>query len=164
MGVVILFIIIIIFYMLFGFRVVNEYERGVVFRLGRVRGAVKEPGLRLIIPIIDRMTKVPLRTVTLPIDSQKIISKDNVSIDVAAAAYYQIADPIKSIVEIENVVNAIYQIAQTTVRNVVGQSSLDDVLSQTSKINEKIKMILEESTEKWGVFVSTVELKDIQLP
>jgi regulator of protease activity HflC (stomatin/prohibitin superfamily) len=102
--------------------------------------------------------------VTLPIESQQIITKDNVSIGVSAVAYYQVQDPIKSIVEIENVVSATYQIAQTTVRNIVGQSSLDDVLSETATINEKIKQILEASTERWGIFVSTVELKDIQLP
>jgi regulator of protease activity HflC (stomatin/prohibitin superfamily) len=110
------------------------------------------------------MRRVSLRTVTLPIESQKIITKDNVSIDVAAVAYYQVADPVKSIVEIENVVSAVYQIAQTTVRNVVGQSSLDEVLSETVTINDKIKTILEKSTEKWGIYVSTVEVKDIQLP
>jgi regulator of protease activity HflC (stomatin/prohibitin superfamily) len=145
-------------------RIVNQYERGVVFRLGKVQGDIKNPGLRLIIPIIDQMRKVSLRIVTLPIESQKIITKDNVSIDVAAVAYYQINDPIKSIVEIENVVAATYQIAQTTVRNIVGQSSLDDILSETVAINEKIKTILESSTEKWGIYISTVEVKDIQLP
>src|SRR5246500_1128030 len=147
-----------------GVRIINQYERGVVFRLGKVRGHIKGPGLRLIIPIIDQMRKVSLRIVTLPIESQKIITKDNVSIDVAAVAYYQINDPIKSIVEIENVVSATYQIAQTTVRNIVGQSSLDDILSETVAINEKIKTILETSTEKWGIYISTVEVKDIQLP
>ena len=147
-----------------GVRIINQYERGVVFRLGRVREAVKEPGLRLIIPIVDQMRKVSLRIVTLPIESQKIITKDNVSIDVSAVAYYKVIDPIKAIVEIENVVSATYQIAQTTVRNIVGQSSLDDVLSETVVINEKIKVILEAATEKWGIYVSTVEVKDIQLP
>lgn len=147
-----------------GVRLVNQYERGVVFRLGRVQHRIKEPGLRLIIPIVDQMRKVSLRIVTLPIESQQIITKDNVSIGVSAVAYYQVQDPIKSIVEIENVTSATYQIAQTTVRNIVGQSSLDDVLSQTSVINEKIKTILEASTERWGIFVGTVELKDIQLP
>jgi len=147
-----------------GVRIINQYERGVVFRLGRVRDAVKEPGLRLIIPIVDQMRKVSLRIVTLPIESQKIITKDNVSIDVSAVAYYKVIDPTKAIVEIENVVSATYQIAQTTVRNIVGQSSLDDVLSETVVINEKIKVILEAATEKWGIYVSTVEVKDIQLP
>lgn len=148
-----------------GIRIIDQYERGVVFRLGRVApDGVKQPGLRLIIPIIDRMRKVNMRIVTLPVDSQKIITKDNVSIDVAAVAYYQITDPIKSLVEIDNVIAATYQIAQTTVRNVVGQSALDEVLSETSAINEKIKAILDTATERWGVYVSTVELKDIQLP
>src|SRR5579862_2740866 len=100
----------------YGIRIVNQYERGVVFRLGKVRSHVKEPGLRVIIPIIDQMRKVKMRIVTLPVDSQKIITKDNVSIDVSAVAYYQIVDPIKSVIAIENVVSAIYQIAQTTVR------------------------------------------------
>lgn len=148
----------------YGVRIINQYERGVVFRLGRVRKDVKEPGLRLIIPIIDQMRKVAMRTITLPIQTQKIITRDNVSIDVAAVAYYQIMDPIKSIVEIENVVSATYQIAQTTVRNVVGQTTLDQVLSETTALNEKVKAILDQSTEKWGIYVSNVELKDIQLP
>lgn len=148
----------------YGMRVVKQYERGVVFRLGKVSKEVKQPGLRLIIPVIDQMRKVAMRTVTLPIEAQKIITKDNVSIDVAAVAYYQIVDPIKSIVEIENVVSATYQIAQTTVRNVVGQTSLDHVLSETVALNDKVKAILDQATEKWGIYVSNVELKDIQLP
>ena len=163
-AVVIILIIVAFIIIANGVRIVNQYERGVVLRLGRVRSRVKEPGLRLIIPIIDQMKKVSLRIVTLPIESQKIITKDNVSIDVSAVAYYQVQDPIKSVVEIENVVSATYQIAQTTVRNIVGQSSLDDVLSETAAINDKIKVVLEKATEKWGIFVSTVEVKDIQLP
>ncbi len=157
-------VVAIIVIVLNGVRIINQYERGVVLRLGRVRQQLKEPGLRLIIPIVDQMKKVDMRIVTLPIDAQKIITKDNVSIDVAAVAYYQVADPIKSVVEIANVIAATYQIAQTTVRNIVGQSALDEVLSETAAINEKIKLILEKSTEKWGIFVSTVEIKDIQLP
>lgn len=160
-GAIILVVLVII---IKGIRLINQYERGVVFRLGRVQKLVKEPGLRLIIPLIDQMKKVSLRTVTLPVESQKIITRDNVSVDVAAVAYYQIKDPIKSIVEIENVVSAIYQNAQTTVRNVIGQSTLDEVLSETTAINEKVKDILENVTEKWGVLVSSVEIKDIQLP
>ncbi len=163
-GLIIFLIFVVIIIIGYSVRIVNQYERGVVFRLGKVSGGVREPGLRLIIPIIDQMRKVSLRIVTLPIESQKIITKDNVSIDVAAVAYYKVVDPTKSIVEIENVVSATYQIAQTTVRNIVGQSSLDDVLSETLAINEKIKSILETSTEKWGIYVSTVEVKDIQLP
>jgi regulator of protease activity HflC (stomatin/prohibitin superfamily) len=161
---IIILIVIIVIIILGGVRIINQYERGVVFRLGKVEGKVKEPGLRLIIPLVDQMRKVSLRIVTLPIESQKIITKDNVSIDVAAVAYYQVNDPIKSIVEIENVVSATYQIAQTTIRNIVGQTSLDDILSETAAINSKIKTILETSTEKWGIYISTVEVKDIQLP
>jgi regulator of protease activity HflC (stomatin/prohibitin superfamily) len=165
MPAVILALIFVIFILLISsVRIINQYERGVVFQLGKVESKVREPGLRLIIPIVDQLRKVSLRIVTLPIESQKIITKDNVSIDVAAVAYYQVNDPIKSIVEIENVVSATYQIAQTTIRNIVGQTSLDDILSETAAINSKIKTILETSTEKWGIYISTVEVKDIQLP
>lgn len=157
-------VMVVLIVILTGVRLINQYQRGVVLRLGKVRKNVKEPGLRLIIPIVDQMRKVDIRIVTLPVDSQKIITKDNVSIDVAAVAYYQVSDPIKSVVEIQNITSATYQIAQTTVRNVVGQSSLDEVLSGTANINEKIKKILDVATGKWGVFVSAVELKDIQLP
>jgi regulator of protease activity HflC (stomatin/prohibitin superfamily) len=156
-------LVILLLWVITGVRVINQYERGVVLRLGKLHNT-KDPGLRLIIPIVDQLKKVGMRIVTLPVDSQKIITKDNVSIDVAAVAYYQIEDPVKSVVEIENVMSATYQIAQTTVRNVVGQSALDEVLSSTAGINEKIKEILDIATAKWGVLVSTVELKDIQLP
>jgi regulator of protease activity HflC (stomatin/prohibitin superfamily) len=164
MGIVIIAIIVIVLFLLSGLRVINQYQRGVVFRLGRLSGGVRGPGLNFVIPLVDHMDRVSLRIITLPVDSQKIITKDNVSIDVAAVAYYMIQDPTKSIIAIENVKSATYQIAQTTVRNVVGQSSLDEVLSQTKKINEAIKSILDKSTIDWGVYVSTVELKDIQLP
>jgi regulator of protease activity HflC (stomatin/prohibitin superfamily) len=163
-GLVIVLIVVILIIIANGVRIINQYERGVVFRLGRVRAGVKEPGLRLIIPIVDQMRKVSMQIVTLPVDSQKIITKDNVSIDVSAVAYYQVTDPVKAVVEIQNVVSAIYQIAQTTIRNIVGQSALDEVLSETTAINAKIKDVLEASTEKWGVLISTVEVKDIQLP
>lgn len=165
MGVLaIVLIVIILLIIAYGVRIINQYERGVVLRLGKVQGTIKQPGLRLIIPIIDQMRKVSMQIVTLPIESQKIITKDNVSIDVSAVAYYQVTDPIKAVVEIQNVVSATYQIAQTTVRNIVGQSALDEVLSETTAINEKIKAVLEAATEKWGVYISTVEVKDIQLP
>jgi regulator of protease activity HflC (stomatin/prohibitin superfamily) len=157
-------IVILLVWLITGVRIINQYERGVVLRLGRVRPAVKEPGLRLIIPVVDQMRKISIRIVTLPVDSQQVITKDNVSIDVAAVAYYQVKDAIKSVVEIENVISATYQIAQTTVRNVVGQSALDEVLSNTADINDKIKEILDVATADWGIYVSTVELKDIKLP
>jgi regulator of protease activity HflC (stomatin/prohibitin superfamily) len=164
MGAVVILVIFLIIFMLSGFRVVTQYERGVVFRFGRVQPKIFEPGIRYIFPIADQLRKVSLRIVTLPVDSQKIITKDNVSIDVAAVAYFQITDPVKSVVAIENVVSATYQIAQTTVRNVIGKSPLDEVLSDTSALNESIKEILDKATAPWGVFVSTVALKDIQLP
>lgn len=121
-------------------------------------------GLRFMIPLVERMQKVTLRTVTMPIQSQQIITKDSVSIGVAAVACFRRVDPVKSIVEIENVQAAIYEIAQTTVRNVVGRSSLDHVLSETETLNESIKEILDVTTERWGILVELVELKDIELP
>jgi regulator of protease activity HflC (stomatin/prohibitin superfamily) len=144
-------------------RVVNQYERGVHFRLGRVIG-VKDPGLRLIIPVIDRMVKVSLRIVTMPIPSQRIITQDNVSIDVAAVAYFKVVNAYDAVVAIENYNRAVNQIAQTTMRNVIGQFLLDDVLSSTSKINLKIKEIIDKHSEPWGVQITAVEIKDINLP
>lgn len=144
-------------------RIVKQYEQGVLFRLGRVRG-VREPGLRLIIPVVDVMRRVTLRIVTMPIQSQGIITRDNVSVDVSAVAYYRVADAVKSVVAIENVRAAIDQIAQTTLRKVVGQHTLDQTLSETDRINADIREILDVTTVEWGVEVSLVELKDIQLP
>jgi len=144
-------------------RVVQQYQRGVHFRLGRVIG-VREPGLRFIIPIIDRLLRVSMRIVTMPIQSQGIITRDNVSVDIAAVAYFRVIDARKAVVVIENVNAAIDQIAQTTLRNVVGQHSLDQVLAQTEKINGSIRQILDTTTVEWGVEVTLVELKDIQLP
>jgi len=160
-----LFIVGIIILIILGLsiRIVNQYEKGVHFRLGRVIG-VKEPGLRIIIPVIDRLDKVSLRIVTMPIPSQKIITQDNVSIDVAAVAYFKVVDAYDAVVAIENYNGAVNQIAQTTMRNVIGQFLLDDVLSSTSKINEKIKEIIDKHSEPWGVQVTAVEIKDINLP
>ncbi|WP_436498269.1 slipin family protein [Actinokineospora sp. HUAS TT18] len=146
-----------------GMAIVRQYERGVVFRLGKLRD-VREPGWRFMIPLADKIVKVSLRTVTMPIQSQQVITKDNVSIGVAAVAYFRRVDPARSIVAIENVESAINQIAQTTVRNVVGRSHLDQVLSETETLNEAIKTILDMTTERWGVLVELVELKDIELP
>ena len=144
-------------------RIVRQYEQGVVFRLGRLRG-LRDPGLRLIIPFADVMHKVSLRIVTAPIQSQGIITRDNVSVDVSAVAYYQVVDAIKSVLAIENVRAAIDQIAQTTLRKVVGQHSLDQTLAETDMINLDIRQILDATTAEWGVEVTLVELKDIQLP
>jgi regulator of protease activity HflC (stomatin/prohibitin superfamily) len=144
-------------------RVVKQYERGVLFRLGRVVG-VREPGLRLIVPVIEVLRRVSLRIVTMPIPAQEIITRDNVSIDVSAVAYYRVIDPVKSVVAIENVAAAINQIAQTTLRKVIGQHTLDEILAETDRINQVIREILDVATEDWGVVVTLVELKDIQLP
>ena len=144
-------------------RIVKQYERGVLFRLGRVVG-VREPGLRLIVPLIEVLRRVSLRIVTMPIQSQGIITRDNVSVDVSAVAYYQVVDATKSVVAIENVAAAIDQIAQTTLRKVVGQHTLDETLAETDRINKSIREILDVATEAWGVVVTLVELKDIQLP
>lgn len=149
--------------LLMSVKVVKEYDRGVIFFLGRCTG-VRGPGLILLIPILERMTKVTLRTITMGIPSQKIITKDNVSIDIAAVAYYHIVDPKKSVIAIENVYDAVNQISQTTVRNVVGQFVLDQLLSKTADINTKIKNVIDEHTEPWGAQVTAVEIKDIILP
>ncbi|HRH33272.1 MAG TPA: SPFH domain-containing protein [bacterium] len=153
-------IIIILF---FSLKVLKEYERGVIFFLGRVTG-VRGPGLIFLIPIFEKMSRVTLRTITMNIPSQKIITKDNVSIDIAAVAYYHIVEPKKSVIAIENVYDAVNQISQTTVRNVVGQFMLDQLLAQTSEINTKIKDVIDTHTEPWGAQVTAVEIKDIILP
>jgi regulator of protease activity HflC (stomatin/prohibitin superfamily) len=144
-------------------RVVKQYEDGVLFRLGRVIGE-RKPGLRLIIPFVDVLHRISLRIVTMPIQSQGIITRDNVSVDVSAVAYFKVVDAVKSVVAIENVGAAIDQIAQTTLRKVVGQHTLDETLSETDKINLDIQAILDVTTIEWGVQVTLVELKDIQLP
>lgn len=149
--------------LVFSLRVVKEYERAVVFRLGRFVGQ-RGPGLIILIPILEQMTKVSLRTVTMEVASQKIITKDNVSIDIAAVAYSKIVDSTKAVLAVENTYYAVNQISQTTVRNVVGQFELDQLLSQTLQINEQIKEVIDKHTEPWGVEVTAVEIKDIVLP
>jgi regulator of protease activity HflC (stomatin/prohibitin superfamily) len=144
-------------------RVVKQYERGVLFRFGRLLGE-RAPGLRFIIPVVDVLHRVSLRIVTMPIQSQGIITRDNVSVDVSAVAYFRVVDAVKSVIAIENVRAAIDQIAQTTLRKVVGQHTLDETLSETDRINMDIREILDVTTVDWGVEVTLVELKDIQLP
>jgi regulator of protease activity HflC (stomatin/prohibitin superfamily) len=153
----------IVAYLFLSIRVLRQYERGVIFNLGKF-GGVRGPGLTLVWVPVQTMTRVSLRTVTMQIPSQKIITKDNVSIDIAAVAYYHISDPERSVIAIENVYNAINQISQTTVRNVVGRFSLDQLLSQTADINEQIKNVIDAHTEPWGTQVTAVEIKDIVLP
>ena len=145
-------------------RILKQYERAVIFFLGRVKGDARGPGLIIFVPFLNVVHRVSLRIVTMPIQSQGIITKDNVSVDISAVAYYKVADPVKSVVEIENVAAAINKIAQTTLRAVVGRHMLDEVLSETEAINQNIREILDEQTEEWGIKVTTVELKDIQLP
>lgn len=145
-------------------RILKQYERGVQFRLGRVKDGARGPGVIFIIPLVDRVKRVSLRIVTMPIQSQGIITRDNVSVDVSAVAYYRVDDAVRSVVAIENVSAAINQIAQTTLRAVVGRHTLDETLSETDKINGNIREILDVQTEDWGVKVTVVELKDIQLP
>jgi regulator of protease activity HflC (stomatin/prohibitin superfamily) len=144
-------------------KIVTQYERGVLFRLGRVIGT-REPGLHVIMPVIDRLNKVSLRIVSQPIQSQGIITRDNVSVDIAAVAYYRVIDAVKSNVAIDNVTTANDQIAQTTLRKVVGKHTLDETLAETERINVDIRAILELTATEWGVEVTLVELKDIQLP
>ena len=146
-------------------RILREYERGVIFRLGRlVRGGVKGPGLILLIPIIDKMVKVSLRTVVLDVPPQDVITQDNVSIKVNAVVYFRVMQPHKAIVEVENYLVATSQFSQTTLRSVLGQSELDDLLSQRDKINLKLQQIIDAHTEPWGIKVSNVEVKQIDLP
>jgi regulator of protease activity HflC (stomatin/prohibitin superfamily) len=156
-------VVLVLFLLSLALKVVKQYEQGVLFRLGRVIG-VRQAGLTVIVPFIDVLNRVSLRIITMPIQSQGIITKDNVSVDVSAVAYFRVVDAVKSVVAIENVGAAINQIAQTTLRKVVGQHTLDETLSETDRINIDIKTILDVATEDWGVQVTLVELKDIQLP
>jgi len=162
-GVVVGAVVVVLLALALAARIVQQYEQGVLFRLGRVIGT-RKPGFRVIIPIVDSLRRVSLRIVTMPIQSQGIITKDNVSVDVSAVAYFRVVDAVKSVVAIENVHSAIDQIAQTTLRKVVGQHTLDQTLSETDKINLDIRAILDVTTVEWGVQVTLVELKDIQLP
>ncbi len=152
-----------IFLLFLGLRIVQQYENGVVFRFGKVV-SVRDPGLNLIIPFIDWIRNVDLRIVTLPIPPQKIITRDNVSVDISAVAYFKIVDAKKSIVAIQDVYSAIDQIAQTSLRNIVGKFQLDEILSERMTINAEITKILDGYTETWGVVVTNVEIKDIELP
>jgi regulator of protease activity HflC (stomatin/prohibitin superfamily) len=145
-------------------RIAREYERGVIFRLGRLRSPPKGPGLFLLIPIVDKMVKVDLRTVTLNVPPQEVITKDNVPVRVNAVAYFRIIDPERAIVQVENFMAATSQIAQTTLRSVLGQHVLDELLSEREKINEILQRIIDEATAPWGIKVSIVEVKDVEIP
>src|SRR5215210_996784 len=145
-------------------RVAREYERGVIFRLGRLRSPPKGPGLFLLIPIVDKMVRVDLRTVTLNVPPQEVITKDNVPVRVNAVAYFRIIDPEKAIVQVENFMVATSQISQTTLRSVLGQHVLDELLSERDKINAILQQIIDEATSPWGIKVSIVEVKDVEIP
>jgi regulator of protease activity HflC (stomatin/prohibitin superfamily) len=145
-------------------KIVKEYERGVIFRLGRVEGGPKGPGLFILIPIVDRMVKVSLRTVTLDVPPQDLITRDNVPVRVTAVIYFRVVDPNKSVIEVENHVLATSQISQTTLRSVLGQKNLDDLLTNREAINEELQKIIDEQTEPWGIKVSVVEVKDVEIP
>jgi len=144
-------------------RILREYERGVIFRLGRLIG-VKGPGLIILIPFIDKMVKVPLRTVVMDVPPQDVITKDNVSVKVNAVVYFRVVAPDKAIVEVENYLYATSQLAQTTLRSVLGEAELDELLSQREYLNHKLQKIIDEQTDPWGIKVSAVEIKHVDLP
>jgi regulator of protease activity HflC (stomatin/prohibitin superfamily) len=157
-------VVIVLFLLSASIRVAREYERGVIFRLGRLHSPPKGPGLFLLIPVVDKMVRVDLRTVTLNIPPQEVITKDNVPVRVNAVAYFRIIDPEKAIVQVENFIVATSQISQTTLRSVLGQHVLDELLSEREKINAILQEIIDEATGPWGIKVSAVEVKDVEIP
>lgn len=158
-----IFILFVIFILANSIKILREYERGVIFRLGRLIGA-KGPGLILLIPIVDRMVRVSLRTVVMDVPPQDIITKDNVSLKVNAVVYFRVVQASKAIVDVENYLNATSQISQTTLRSILGQSQLDELLAERDKINRELQQIIDEQTEPWGIKVSVVEVKQVDLP
>src|SRR5881396_2851833 len=159
---VVLFLVVL--FLISAIKVAREYERGIVFRLGRLLAEPKGPGLFILIPIVDRMVKVDLRTITLTIPPQEVITKDNVPARVNAVAYFRIVDPQASVVQVENFMVATSQIAQTTLRSVLGQHMLDELLSERDKINAILQSIIDEATAPWGIKVTIVEVKDVEIP
>jgi regulator of protease activity HflC (stomatin/prohibitin superfamily) len=162
--VVAIILFLLVLFLVSALKVAREYERGVVFRLGRLLDPPKGPGLFLLIPIIDRMVRVDLRTITLNVPPQEVITKDNVPVRVNAVAYFRIVEPKSAIVQVENYMTATSQIAQTTLRSVLGQHVLDELLSEREKINAILQEIIDESTSPWGIKVSIVEVKDVEIP
>jgi regulator of protease activity HflC (stomatin/prohibitin superfamily) len=162
--VVVILLFIIVLFLISAIKVAREYERGIVFRLGRLLPEPKGPGLFILIPVVDRMVKVDLRTITLNIPPQEVITKDNVPVRVNAVAYFRIVEPKNAIVQVENFMVATSQIAQTTLRSVLGQHLLDELLSERDKINAILQGIIDESTSPWGIKVSIVEVKDVEIP
>jgi regulator of protease activity HflC (stomatin/prohibitin superfamily) len=164
LGIVAVLVFLLILFLIAAIKVAREYERGVVFRLGRLLDPPKGPGLFILIPIVDRMVKVDLRTITLNIPPQEVITKDNVPVRVNAVCYFRIVEPKAAIVQIENFMVATSQIAQTTLRSVLGQHVLDELLSEREKINTILQSIIDEATSPWGIKVSIVEVKDVEIP
>ena len=162
--IVAILLFLIVLFLFAAIKVAREYERGVVFRLGRLLPEPKGPGLFLLIPVVDRMVKVDLRTITLNVPPQEVITKDNVPVRVNAVAYFRIVDPKSAIVQVENFMVATSQIAQTTLRSVLGQHQLDELLSERDKINSILQEIIDEATAPWGIKVSIVEVKDVEIP
>jgi regulator of protease activity HflC (stomatin/prohibitin superfamily) len=157
-------VLFVIFLVASAVRIVNEYERGVIFRLGRVQGPAKGPGLFFLVPIRDRMVKIDLRTVSMNVPPQEVITRDNVPARVDAVIYFRVVDPNRAVVEVENYVLATSQISQTTLRSVLGQKDLDDLLTDREAINEELQTIIDDHTDPWGVKVSVVEVKDVEIP
>jgi regulator of protease activity HflC (stomatin/prohibitin superfamily) len=162
--VVVIVAIFVVSVILSSIKVVKEYERGVIFRLGRVQGRAKGPGLFILIPMVDRMVKIDLRTVTMDVPPQDVITRDNVPARVNAVVYFRVTDPNKSVIEVENHVLATSQISQTTLRSVLGQKDLDQLLTNREEINEELQSIIDDQTDPWGVKVSVVEVKDVEIP
>ena len=157
-------VLLLVLFLVSAIKVAREYERGIIFRLGRLLPQPKGPGLFILIPVVDRMVKVDLRTITLNIPPQEVITKDNVPVRVNAVAYFRIVEPKNAIVQVENFMVATSQISQTTLRSVLGQHVLDELLSERERLNIELQQIIDEQTEPWGVKVSTVEVKDVELP
>jgi regulator of protease activity HflC (stomatin/prohibitin superfamily) len=162
--VILILIVLGLFVVFSAIKIVKEYERGVIFRLGRIQGGPKGPGLFILLPLIDSMVKIDLRTVTMDVPPQDIITRDNVPAQVNAVIYFRVVDPNSSVIEVENHVQATSQISQTTLRSVLGKKDLDDLLSDREAINAELQSIIDEQTDPWGVKVSVVEVKDVEIP
>lgn len=164
-AVIVVLVVIALFIVAFGLRIVQQYERGVVFRLGRVRPGIRNPGLNVIVPVVDRMVRVNLQIVTMSVPAQEGITRDNVSVRVDAVVYFRVVDPIKAVVNVQNYAYAVSQVAQTSLRSVIGKADLDMLLSDRERINSDLRAIIDEPTEgPWGVKIERVEVKDVALP
>lgn len=164
MAIVVLILVLALFWLVTGVRVVQQYERGVVFRLGRVRSRARQPGLTLLIPVVDRMRKVNVQVVTMPVPAQEGITKDNVSVSVDAVLYFRVIEPIKATVDVQNYSFAMLQVAQTSLRSIIGKSELDDLLSGREQLHRGLEIMLESPATGWGVHIDRVEIKDVTLP